>query len=286
MKKNILKGGLCTVTLAALIFTAVPASAATSPPVIAPPAITVNVDQAPLDLTAVPYAPYTENGNTMVPLRAVAEALGYTVTWNADGYVHIENDQFEMKIVIGTDSYTRTNKTMLGMTAPQSFGAAPVIQANGYTFVPAKMFSLLSCDVVSEENVISIAAGTAVQLPNPMVEYETLADAEKAVGFAVSAPDALNNIDSIFVINGTLVEVNYADGTSLRMAKGAEDISGDYNSYSKVESFELGEFSVSVKGDGNKIQLATFHDAAYGYSLSFENGVSLEKVKDLISSID
>lgn len=42
----------------------------------------INVDDTPINLAPEEPAPYMQNGRVLVPLRAVAEALGATVTWD------------------------------------------------------------------------------------------------------------------------------------------------------------------------------------------------------------
>ena len=74
----------------------------------------------------------SESGNTMVPLRAVAEALGYGVDWNQElQRVSIGVATF---ISIGEDEY------MIGRMAPRSLGQAPELK-NDVTFVPVEFFS-------------------------------------------------------------------------------------------------------------------------------------------------
>ena len=59
----------------------------------------VTLDGVCLDLSEAPAAPYQENGQVMLPLWKVAQALGWTVTWlpeengtrieNAVSYTHL-----------------------------------------------------------------------------------------------------------------------------------------------------------------------------------------------------
>lgn len=57
----------------------------------------------------------------MVPLRAVAEPLGFTVTWD-NGSVLVDNGTIHTKVTIGVDRYTITTskETLVGMSAPFS----------------------------------------------------------------------------------------------------------------------------------------------------------------------
>lgn len=165
--------GLCAAMLA------VPASAAEQ--VIAPAPMQVSVNGQTLDLSQAPAAPYEKDGQMMVPLWLTAQALGYTVTWEPEQEgVRVENDQFAMNLTFGVDSYCRYSKTALGMTAPQKYGAGPEV-LEGRTYVPADMFQLLFCQVEQGEQGISVTVEEQTQLPNPMVEYDHLFEAEYQV---------------------------------------------------------------------------------------------------------
>lgn len=88
---------------------------------------------------------HIQNGVAMVPLRTVAEATGFTVTWNAqDSSIHVINEKVQTTVRIGDDLYYHASAVegMEGMTAPTSLGAAAYIE-NGVTWVPAELISWL-----------------------------------------------------------------------------------------------------------------------------------------------
>jgi len=85
-------------------------------------------------------------GQSMVPLRTVAEELGFKVTWNAtDRSVSLDDGTVKTTIHIGNDSYFKASSQAIGLTRAISLGAAPVI-VDGRTYVPAALFDLLSGD--------------------------------------------------------------------------------------------------------------------------------------------
>lgn len=97
------------------------------------------------------------NGVTTVPLRQVAENLGFTVTWNAaDKSIHLTNKTIQIYITVGTDSYATSTAVegMIGISIPYELGAAPYITDLGLTYVPAEMFSMLGADFWQYNGVI------------------------------------------------------------------------------------------------------------------------------------
>jgi hypothetical protein len=80
-----------------------------------------------------PAAFVNESGVRMVPVRAIAEKLGYEVVWNgADRSVALGKD---ILLKIGSDEYEYKGNKL-------SLGAAAVI-VNNSTYVPAGFFNEL-----------------------------------------------------------------------------------------------------------------------------------------------
>ena len=66
----------------------------------------VTLDGVCLDLSEAPAAPYQENGQVMLPLWKVAQALGWTVTWlPEENGTRIENEDQVMNLTYGLDRY-------------------------------------------------------------------------------------------------------------------------------------------------------------------------------------
>lgn len=104
-----------------------------------------------------------KDGVAVVPVRAAAEALGCTVSYEQkDGkeYVTVENDTRSMTLEIGTDNYVSTTKIegAVGMTEPAQYGVAPYI-VDGTTYAAADLFkALVGFDVVTEAGTVTITA--------------------------------------------------------------------------------------------------------------------------------
>ncbi len=105
------------------------------------------------ELSTVDAAVYTDaKGTVTVPLRIVAEALGYELKWNAKEQAAELRKGAQWTVVrTGKDEY------VINKMAPVALGAAPVINSEGKMYVPLAFFSdILKADVKSEAGTITI----------------------------------------------------------------------------------------------------------------------------------
>lgn len=107
----------------------------------------ITVDGTSTNLTYV-----MKDDVTMVPVRAVAEALGLTAGYAVeDGKQDItaESDTFAVHMTPGENQIYGVTKieNAVGMTAPQDYGAAPYIDEKGYAWAPAQLFEMLGVTV-------------------------------------------------------------------------------------------------------------------------------------------
>ncbi len=112
-------------------------------------AISVNGNK--IEATAIT----TSDGKTLLPVRAVATALGLNVEWNAEQKsIVIEDLPLYVTFRTGVDGYT------FAKTAPMPLGQAPVI-IDSVTYVPVELFSdILVCTIDNTENSIAISDNT------------------------------------------------------------------------------------------------------------------------------
>lgn len=113
--------------------------------IVGVPQITVNGEAIDFSKSNLSQYIFATNGNTMVPLRAVAEKMGFTVGWDGENKaVTVGDDDWEVRAYIGEDLYSGVTKIegAVGAAAPQSYGTAPQLFEDT-TFVPAKMFELM-----------------------------------------------------------------------------------------------------------------------------------------------
>ena len=122
-----------------------------------------------------------------------------------------------------------------------------------------------------------IACGSAddlnSELPNPFTEHETLADAEKEVGFSFSIPDTIQSFNECEYRSDkddNMLEVIFRNGDEeirFRKAAGEGDISGNYTKYSEREDVEVDGAAVTMQGEGGKVNLAVWSADGYAYSI-------------------
>ena len=104
-----------------------------------------------------------ENGVATVPVAAVAQALGYEVTYTPaerpeDTLVTVESDTFRVELRFQVPTIIGVTKVegAVGMTAPMDYGMAPYAVAPGTTWAPAQLFEMLGRTVTLDKDTISI----------------------------------------------------------------------------------------------------------------------------------
>lgn len=146
----------------------------------------------------------------------------------------------------------------------------------------------------------SVLAGgdDTTQIPNPWEQYTSLADAAKAAGFEMSIPERPRMFtETTYQVmkdeNETILEVLYSAEDSgeqmmIRKASGAgenADISGDYNVYNETSTVTVGEYTVTLKGNDQKVNLATWTSGDYAYSIDCISGITTEEMTAFIGNM-
>ena len=293
-----MKKFICTV-LACGILTSAAAVYADEPMVIAPAptssSYSVVIENNTLDLGGETV--YELNKHMMVPLRTVAEKLGFKVKWDGECQgVSLDNGEVNTIVYIGQDNYYMASSTAIGMSAPTVLGVAPALK-NGTTYVPADMFNILYCeDVVSvKDNVITIKTDNdnneeeIVGMPNPFVEYKTVDEAQKVLPFSAVVPSNVkgSELKNVSVMSNEMLQLIYKNGDkeiTYRVEKGSDDISGDYNEYKDIKTVKVGDVEVKVrKSEETMSTIWTNGDLTFSL---YSNGNLTEKdITDIISSI-
>ena len=282
---------------------AAPAMAVNDEPMVIAPAPNTQSQQAQMKIVVkgktMPVQTISVNGCTMAPVRAIAEALGFKVTWNADRSININNGEMQSDLRIGDNSYVvyTAVEGMAGMSAPFSLGSAPIIK-NNTAYVPIDLFVPLfgndqatvktSGDTITINPDAKTEDGDSSQIPNLLTAHDSLAELAKAVGFDIKAltVPAGYEADAYIDISGELAEVFYVKGDDTlvyRVSKGEGDNFGDYNTYSNKKTVDVNGVSVELRGN-DKVNVATWSNGGFAYSVSAKQGISETEVAAVVSS--
>ena len=282
---------------------AAPAMAVNDEPMVIAPVLNAQSQQTQMKIVVkgktMPVQTISVNGCTMAPVRAIAEALGFKVTWNADRSININNGKMQSDLRIGDNSYVvyTAVEGMAGMSAPFSLGSAPIIK-NNTTYVPIDLFVPLfgndpatvktSGDTITINPDAKTEDGDSSQIPNLLTAHDSLAELAKAVGFDIKAPTvpagyaAAAYID----ISGELAEVFYENGSDTllyRVSKGEGDNSGNCNTYSTKKTVDVNGVSVELRGN-DKVNVATWSNGGFAYSVLSEQGIAEADVIAAVNS--
>lgn len=282
---------------------AAPAMAVNDEPMVIAPAPNTQSQQAQMKIVVkgktMPVQTISVNGCTMAPVRTIAKALGFKVTWNADRSININNGKMQSDLRIGDNSYVvyTAVEGMAGMSAPFSLGSAPIIK-NNTAYVPIDLFVPLfgndqatvktSGDTITINPDAKTEDGDSSQIPNLLTAHDSLAELAKAVGFDIKAltVPAGYEADAYIDISGELAEVFYVKGDDTlvyRVSKGEGDNSGDYNTYSNKKTVDVNGVSVELRGN-DKVNVATWSNGGFAYSVSAKQGISETEVAAVVSS--
>ena len=282
---------------------AAPAMAVNDEPMVIAPAPNAQSQQAQMKIVVkgktMPVQTISVNGCTMAPVRAICEALGFKVTWNADRSININNGEMQSDLRIGDNSYVvyTAVEGMAGMSAPFSLGSAPIIK-NNTAYVPIDLFVPLfgndpatvktSGDTITINPDAKTEDDDSSQIPNLLTAHDSLAELAKAVGFDIKAPTvpAGYEADAYIDISGELAEVFYVKGDDTlvyRVSRGEGDNSGDYNTYFNKKTVDVNGVSVELRGN-DKVNVATWSNGGFAYSVSAKQGISETEVAAVVSS--
>ena len=128
---------------------------------------------------------------------------------------------------------------------------------------------------------------------NPWTEWNTLEEAESAVGFSFGLPEEIAKsyeAVSFQTMNGELLEVRYLAGefeVCVRKQAGeGQDISGDYNKYDRCrEKIRNGAVVTEYSNSDSSAVRQTVSFEGYSWSLVAPNGWREDSAQDFMSEI-
>ncbi len=128
------------------------------------------------------------------------------------------------------------------------------------------------------------------QIANPFVDYATLAEAEAAAGFPLSAPLSIDGFDEpmIQLMSGKMLQLIFRSGDDrliIRKQSGTDDCSGDYNSYPETKTAKINGSSVTLKGADGKYRTAVWTANGWSYAVVSDIAMASDILTDLIAEI-
>ena len=142
-------------------------------------------------------------------------------------------------------------------------------------------------DLIFVGQTLTIPGNTAVSgdvnvaPPSPYIPCADLAEAEKLAGFTLSVPGAPDVIEAW---EGVMIQAIYGDENEtmrIRKGTGSDDISGDYNIYTEVETVD----GVTIKGENGAFSLAVWEEDGYTYSVSVDQALPQADMLALVASV-
>ena len=156
------------------------------------------------------------------------------------------------------------------------------------------LLCLMICSVyVGCGNQIPEQTSQTTAIGNPWTDWDSLEEAESAVGFSFGLPEVIADsyqAVSIRTLNNELIEVTYRDESfevCVRKQKGeGQDISGDYNKYdSCTESDHNGGTITNCHNTSNNAVKQIISYNGYSWSLVAPNGCWGDSNWDFVSKI-
>ncbi len=125
-----------------------------------------------------------------------------------------------------------------------------------------------------------------------MEECKSLTELAQKAGFAVkdipgsSIPFKVTSTSYTWCWNefAQIIYEGTDNSLTYRKTRGTEDISGDYNQYDQVSDITINGINVTVKGNADLYYLATWHTKDHSYSLSLNEGATLETLSSIVQN--
>ncbi len=147
-------------------------------------------------------------------------------------------------------------------------------------------------EIDSEVEVIS----DGEQIPSPIIEMDSLEAAAEKAGFELTVPEMpegyTDTVYSVVDLDTPMIQVDYfSDNDDLTIRKesfgsdGEMDISGVYTDYEETLVVEVDGISITMRGENERIYVATWAANDYNYSVSSTEGMMQEQAETIIGQI-
>lgn len=148
-----------------------------------------------------------------------------------------------------------------------------------------------NAEITETVDFVSENGGETVQIPNPFADYATMEEAEKAAGFSLTAPETVDGYSEklIQVMSGSMIQIIFRDSEEnrlfIRKEAGSEDISGDYNNYTEINTISVDGREVTMKGENGLVSVAIWTEGAYTYAVTADNPMAQDAMTVLVSAV-
>lgn len=211
-------------------------------------AVSVEIDGEAVAFSAVSGYPYVdENGRTQVPLRAVMEQFGCTVTWDeANKAAVIESGDTTVVVPIGA-AYLLVN----GETVPMDTAA---VAQDGHTYLPIRpVLEAFGAQVRWSDGAISVAKPeTGAAFENIYVDEDgnlifKLANGNEINAGAISAQDGRDGRDGRDGVSVTDVYVDADSNLMVTLSSGRTINAGSIGTGGSMGSLTFADYDVGTK---------------------------------------
>lgn len=126
----------------------------------------------------VPANTMTEKGLIMIPVRAIAEALGYEVGWEEEANrVTLTRGAQYITMTLDQDAYT------FSRMAPVTLGSAPVLVNDSTTYVPVTFLSeILGAEYTADGDKLDVIQMSPVTVKTVDLDENTISVEDDALG--------------------------------------------------------------------------------------------------------
>lgn len=154
-----------------------------------------------------------------------------------------------------------------------------------------KIYSTMQKPQIDKPSTVSENPTGALQAVWEEVKYASMEELSTAIRVEMrdaELPFAV--MESRYaVLFGEIAEINY-DGKNgeycyIRIAEGSDDISGDYNEYETVTETEHNGDIITLKGNGDTFNLATWTDSTHFYAVYISQGVAKTEFIQILDSV-
>lgn len=206
--------------------------------------VTVMVDGEKVEFDVLPII---ENDRTLVPMRAIFEALGKTISWNDETKTAIaEDSSITVAFKIGTDEIIKTDKKSDSETETIKIDVSAKI-VNDRTIVPLRAISEAFGNVVDWDGETRTVTVTSVEKNTPIEAIEPV-DTEGTYlqKLMANLPKDKNSVISPFGLKtAMMMAANGAEGATQKEILDAFDVE-DIDKFNEYMSSKMNSYVMDI----------------------------------------